>query len=552
MKAKKLKYQLMGLATMLCPIIFAGCTDWNDHYDNANVDPGSTSTLWQQLSQNPQVSDFCQVLSQTKVFRQHKKTPVSYADLLSSGQAFTVIAPLNGTFDAQALLKETRTASGDSIVEKSFVLNHIARSLYSITPETESFRMLNTKHLKVDGYEIEGIKILSPNQHTKNGVLHVAEATMPFHRNLYEMLCDDPSLSDVGAKLRTYEKDEFDAEASVSSGVFEGVPIWIDSVVISYNRMLNSVGNINCEDSTYWTVAPVNEEWSRVWDETSSYFVYDAKVDKRDSIQSYWTTRAIFDDAVFNGTDQLNPADSLMSVPYLSYRKSRLASKVPRHVFRRPFAEGGILSKAENVSCSNGTLWKVNEWPYTPLETFFVPLWTEAENETMIVDYKDCVNNVRVLNADSISEGGYLQIVPRTATSNWNLTFRVNNTLSGTYDVCAIVLPKFIEEVDSAKALRPTKFKATIGYVDENGNNKTFSPSGSFQNNPLRVDTVVLAEAFEFPTCNYDQNEIKVTVKLTCNVANTPTELKKFNREMYLDCIYLRPRAKASNEITEQ
>ena len=57
---------------------------------------------------------------------------------------------------------------------------------------------------------------------------------------------------------------------------------------------------------------------------------------------------------------------------------------------------------------------------------------------------------------------------------------------------------------------------------------------------PLRVDTVVLAEAFQFPACNYDQNDIKVTVKLQCSIL--ARETSRYAREMYLDCIYLRPR----------
>ena len=92
--------------------------------------------------------------------------------------------------------------------------------------------------------------------------------------------------------------------------------------IVSYNRMLSSVGYIDSEDSTYWTVAPTNAEWNRVWNEATQYFVYDAKVEKRDSIQNYWTTRSILEDAVFNMTDQTSVTDSLMSVPYLSCSQS--------------------------------------------------------------------------------------------------------------------------------------------------------------------------------------------------------------------------------------
>ncbi|MGX8696583.1 MAG: hypothetical protein ACSW8D_09375, partial [Prevotella sp.] len=78
----------------LLVIVAVSCSDWDDHYEGTQT--GTNLTLWQQLKQNPQLSDFCQVLEQTKVFRMHKKTPVSYAEMLDGGQAFTVVAPVNG------------------------------------------------------------------------------------------------------------------------------------------------------------------------------------------------------------------------------------------------------------------------------------------------------------------------------------------------------------------------------------------------------------------------------------------------------------------------
>ena len=87
---------------------------WDDHYD-ATAGPGSELTLWQTMKQQSQLSDFCQVLEQTKVFRQHKKTATSYAQLLDGGQSFTVLAPVNGTFNKDSLLRLVQTAVGDSI-----------------------------------------------------------------------------------------------------------------------------------------------------------------------------------------------------------------------------------------------------------------------------------------------------------------------------------------------------------------------------------------------------------------------------------------------------
>ena len=77
--------------------------------------------------------------------------------------------------------------------------------------------------------------------------------------------------------------------------------------------------------------------------------------------------------------------------------------------------------------------------------------------------------------------------------------------------------------------------------VDEEGNAKLYDCGKTkFNNDPARVDTLVLAENFTFPVCNYDQTNMKFTVKLKCNIL--ARETSTFSREMFLDCIYLRPR----------
>ena len=537
---KNIKHFLVaGLMCCSMTAVLTACSDWDDHYDGSNTTGGSNQTLWETLQSDEQLSDFCEVLEQTKVFRMHKKTSVSYADLLGSGQSFTVVAPLNGTFNKDSLLRLVQTNQGDSIVEKFFVKNHLSRTLNSLTAEKKSMMLLNAKHVDMNGNTIEGIAVSKANCHAKNGVLHVVNQPLPYQYSIYEALCDMPEFGLIGQALRLYDEDYFDADASVSSGIVEGVPVYVDSVVIERNRFLNRIGLIAAEDSTYWVVAPKIEGWRKAWEEAQQYFQYDEKVLKRDSIQHYWTTYALLHDAVYNMTDQKSVNDSLISVPY-----NRL--KPEYHVFYKPFEEGGILCKATPVACSNGMLYETAEWPFTPEQTYFKELWSEAEQTALITAEKECTYNIRRLATDSISEGAYLNIIPRTSTSNWDLTYRVNNTLSGTYDICAIVLPKSVANQVSPD-LRPNKFKAYVNYVDETGAEKTFNCNNiEFTNDPERVDTIVLAEAFHFPACNYDQSDIKVSVRLLCSI--TTRQTATYAREMYLDCIYLRPHTSKSEE----
>lgn len=519
------------------------CTDWDDHYEGTETST-TGGTLWQQLKANPQLSDFCEVLEQTKVYRMHKKAPVSYADLLGNGQAFTVMAPLNNTFNKDSLLQLVQTVRGDSAVEKSFVQNHLSRSLVSSKPGTSKILMLNMKQLSMDGDAIENVRITSANTKADNGVMHVIEHALPYKHNLFEMLCDNPRLSSIGDNLRRFNEDVFNPDASVSNGVIDGVPVYVDSVVYERNRLLNSIGLLKDEDSTYLVVAPTTEGWNEVYEETSAYFKYDNSIEKRDSLQQYYTMKALLEDAVFNMTDQKSVDDSLISVPYLRTTPTFEKGKKVYHVFRKPFEPGGILYGAEPLECSNGTIYTTDKWTFDPLDTYFKEIYVEGENTWLITEEKDCTYNSRRVVADSISADSYLQIIPKTGTSNWELTYRLSNTLAGDYDVCAIILPQSVSGIESNK---PCKFKATINYIDENNTPQSFNCNNTqFNSDPERVDTIVLAEAFHFPVCNYDQNNTKFTVKLQCSIL--ARETSRYSREMYLDCIYLRPRTSKSEE----
>ena len=536
------------LSIIHCPlsivIMLASCSDWNDHYEGTADAASEGATIWQQMKATPELSDFCDVLEQTKVYRMHKKTPVSYADLLSGGQSFTVLAPVNNTFNKDSLLQLVQTVRGDSAVEKSFVQNHITRSLVSSSPNTAKMLMLNMKHMTMENGLVDNTPVKLANTKSSNGMFHILQHALPYKHNILEMLCDNPQLTDIGANIMSFNEDIFDPTSSVSNGVIDGVPIYVDSVVYERNRLLENVGLLDAEDSTYLVVVPTTEGWREIYNETSQYFLYDKSVEKRDSLQQYYTMSALLEDAVFNMTDQKSIQDSLISVPYLRTNQSFEKGKKVYHVFQKPFEEGGILYGANKLDCSNGWVYTTPKWSFKPTDTFFKELRTEGESTWMLTQERDCSYNIRRQIADSISSGSYLQIIPKSGTSNWELTFRISNTLAGDYDICMVLLPQSVAGLNNGK---PCKFKATINYVDEDNNAQSFNCNNTqFESNAERVDTIVVAEGFHFPTCNYDQNEVKVTVKLQCSIL--ARETSRYSREMYLDCIYLRPRTSKSDE----
>ncbi len=402
--------------------LMTGCTDWDDHYEDALPSGTAGMSLWEQLRQNGELTDFCEVLEQTKVYRMHKKTPVSYADLLSGGQSFTVLAPKNNTFNKDSLLNLVQTVAGDSSVEKSFVQNHLSRLLTSVTTDSVRLMMLNGKRLQVVGSEIAGINVSTPNSHASNGMVHVLDKAVNYNRNIYEQFCDDQELYTIGQNLKRFNREIFDPDASVSNGVVEGVPVYIDSVVYEENRLLDRIGLLRAEDSTYWAVAPTTAGWEEARNEALTYYVFDNTYEKRDSLQQYYATRALLEDAIFNMTDQRSVNDSLISVPYIRTIHTNMQGKHVYNVFYKPFEEGGILYGAQPMNCSNGVVYKTAKWPFTPEQTFFKEIYVEGETIYLISDYDKCVQTIETHAADSVSQDKFLKITPLKSTDNWSVT----------------------------------------------------------------------------------------------------------------------------------
>ena len=530
---KHLKYILPAMTMVLA----ASCSEWDDHYNNADQNVENGATLWEQMQQHTELSDFCQVLQHTYVFRHHKKTSVSYADLLGQGQAFTVIAPTNGTFNKDSLIALTQTNEGDSLVEKTFVNNQIARSNWSDVATAQKVMLMNTKNITLGTNKAEGISLTQSNLRAKNGILHIAAQRLPFYYNLYEAMTGMPQFSKIGNFFKSYDEDYFDESSSVSSGIKDGVKVYVDSVIIQRNLLLNRIGLLKAEDSTYWMIAPSDAGYAKAYAAAEASYKFASTVNKGDSLQRYFANKALIQDGIYNMNQQKSLKDSILSVQYNRYDPWF-------HVFYQP--DQTLFSKATKVKCSNGMLYQTDEWPFTPEQTYFQLMKTEAEYINYITEYSKGSYNTRHQAADSISEDGYLDIVPETSKSNWSMTFRLDDVLSNYYDVCVVILPQNVTGIADYNK-KPNQFTATITYLDEKGNVTSYDCGGTkFNNDPLRVDTVVLAKAFKFPTTNYSitQATNKFALTLTCAIGTQTSQNNKYNREMYLDCIYLRPAKK--------
>lgn len=526
-------YKVVAAALPLCVLGgMSGCTGtWDDHYGEEADLP--TVTLLELIQKQPQLSNFLTLLQKTHVYNNNHATGVTFADLLGADQALTVWAPVNGTYNADSLLDLCQTAEGDSTVGQHFVMNHIAHNLFNMNEQTkENVQMLNNKYLPLLSNALYNATIVPENSNlpAKNGLLHVVRDDVQYTYNIYEALTSMEEFAHFGRFLSHYEKQELDEQRSIVAGIVDGQKIYSDSVMMKENALFRVFDQIMSEDSAFLMLAPDATIWQTVYEEAAQYFNYGA-MPKADSISEYWATMSLMGDLVYNRNIQ-HPQDSLFST---SFR----ARDWPYHVYYKPLAADGLLAKSnfkDSLLCSNGYIYRLKQWPFTPKDLYFHPIITQGEREASIREYKDCTMNYRSVVADSVSGNAYVDIVPRTSTSNWQATFEIANTLSGTYDICAVILPKTTYNPNS-RDFKPNKFVATLNYVDLDGEAKKQEYPTEITNNPYVVDTVVIGR-FTFPTCNYQQTDVNVSLQLKCSIGNRQTS---YSREMYLDCIYLKP-----------
>lgn len=525
-------------------LMLNACTDdtWNQHYET-NLNQTSDKTLWDQLVKQDSLSAFREVLDSVKVMNGYKITSVRYSDLLKE-QFFTVFAPIDHSFNKDTLLAMCATVEGNKIVENHFIMSHLTRTPYSFSPDANRMaHMLNGKYLPFKDSTLADVPLIPSKSNivAKNGLIHLVNGQIPFMRNIYENILDLPEYSGMGDYLRTFQKDSLDEAASLVSGVNDmGVLVYVDSVIIKKNQLLYSYGLIDSEDSIFHMVAPSKAGWDAGYANVSKYFNYGTIVNA-ESLKSSETKNALMKDLFFNWNMQLSPQDSLISTQYQRWNSAKKL-----HVFFNPFASKGILNGAQQMKASNGIIYKVNTWPYNPESVFFTPIIAEAENDRNLrhVSLDSFIVSQRQIFADSISSNAYLDINPKTPAVKTDVTFSVPGTLSGKYDVCVVILPRTITDKTDK---RGNKFNAFLTYNRADGKTpntvqcKTVALSTIFTNKINKVDTVLLATV-SLPSCNYHQDKATVTIQLKSIVTQKEITAKTFTNQMYIDCLYLKPR----------
>ena len=495
MKQNKLLSIAMGVLSL------SACADWSDHYDELPTQ-GTGLTVMELLDRN--TPDFAAQVLQA-----------GYADLLASSQSFTVFAPAQGI------------GTGDV---HQMVANHIARRVYpTSTPQTAHVEMLNGKIYEFDATGgFAGTAITQGNLKADNGLVHQLLAPITYRHNIYEHLQSRPEFSEVYNFIRQFDEVKFDVEASTEIDIdAQGRPVY-DSVMVSYNRLLEhpvyGIGSIAREDSAYTMIVPTNEAWQAAYQRMApSFKVYDADDRVADSLQDIRTRLAIVGNLIYRDTVPTRLADG-----------------------------------TTELSASNGRILSAPVLNYDNRETWDKPVSVEAEQQNGRT-YNNTLTSVytRNVTASSLVEGisgdSYIEVIPISTSTNPTVIFDIPGVLAGSYNVYAVFLPATVE--GTTEELDSTRVSFTVAYQNTNGrsaskrnNVKTLLTSGS------DVTRMLAFENLEIPVSNttdrlwlmddtHDASSLPITTQLTITTNVTAKEFSsgQLSRSFRLDRIIFEP-----------
>jgi hypothetical protein len=402
----------LGVAILAVP----SCSD--DHFDvnyegDDNHSAVATKTLWELISENPNLSKFKTIAENAKYWKDesHAVNNWTYKDVLNSGQLATVWAPENDYIsneDYEDLLQRCQTDGYN--VQQQFISNHIALWRKNISDTgIDTIKMINGKNMIFDKTDpanstIQGVGIDQKNIAALNGTLHTIKGTTPFRYNFYEYLKFSPSMPLLSEYVVSKDTTEFYKEASIEGlPDKDGNPSYVDSVyrttniLFDYYNYLPKSGSdawdmpqkcfharINQEDSAFIMVLPSDEAWTKAKQKLAPFYKYPARYEDKirgnfgtsvirnianpDSLTNMSVEMDITAPLVFNVNKQPKVGSKLWTLEDFIANKGATAEYL-LNTFGDTLRNTNNWDKTslfngERIQMSNGYGYEVNDWAF--------------------------------------------------------------------------------------------------------------------------------------------------------------------------------------------
>lgn len=421
MKLSLMNKVLVGMMGGAVLLGIPSCSD--DHYD---IDGSSASklSLWENIEATPELDSLAMILQRVRVYKNDEdvKRTITYKDLLSGGQQFTVWAPLNGTYNAQSYIDQLNEidalrAAGDETTANrkeynlgvQFAQNHMARFAHESQTEAASINLFNGKLATYDAAKklFNSVKVdaSSSAKPASNGLLHTLSGVSPFSYNIYDYIEAHTELFDsVYTTIKNNEDDPvFDEGSSTAGGMnSDGKLVYVDSVFIINNDLIDdSKAKIEDEDSFYVACIPTDAAWNQALATVGSLYNYGTSYKYQrstannefyfsqtlpdpssgttldtDSLAEYYSRKAIMTSMYFS--------PSMMPAGYTRNQKDEIIAYVTSAdslkstngtCFYKKAGDSSIamFQGVEPVDASNGVIYPMTSYDVDPNYSYVIP-----------------------------------------------------------------------------------------------------------------------------------------------------------------------------------
>ena len=545
-------------------LTLTSCTDWDDHYDaNTSILDTQNATLWENIERNQDLSQFAALLKKTE-----------FDEVLGASQTYTVWAPVNGSFDYDAL-----SAAANDKVLKEFVQNHVARNNYTVSGSVdERVFMLNEKMMHFDGngsYTIQGIGLDKVNLASSNGVIHTVKQRIPFLANIYESLnSDEFAIDSISDFFHSFDERVLNEQRSVPGPIVDGEETYLDSIFDEDNDLYTRYrAFVNREDSNYTMVVPTNEAWAKAKAAITKLYHYvpsfeyventvganPKKVNTiklkdtaylTDSMSNLVLTRGLFFNNNLYDNKRLNNLQEGTRLICDS-----LYSTTGMKIFSEDAA--ALFENAHRVDKSNGAIWVTDSLQMKPWTEWNPEIRLECEMSSKLSGYNYVAgepNSIYVSEgarnsavAGKLSNLRFMEAQASASNTNPELDYYLPDVRSTEYSVYIVFVPGNINNENYDP--KPNYVRVTMGYTDANGKSKeerfTNPVDGSqyFTNDSSKIDTVYIGD-FTFPIAfvgtGSGSQEYCPYLRIQSNVTTRLRDL--YDRTLRIDCIIMRPK----------
>lgn len=536
------------------------CSDFKDYNsDYTDVNPEGNLTLWENISENPQLTSFASILKY-----------VGWDKNLNASRFYTVWAPIDGSYDAAEIL-----AKDSADIVREFVYNHIAASNYPISGDVEtSVYTLNEKTYTLTNKGFANVDFYQTNVPSKNGVIHLMNNKIPFLFNIYEYLDKIKDCDKFVKYCKKYEISYLDEKASVKGPIIEGVQTWLDSVMVTENTLFREYlrAYIDREDSTYTLFAPTDQAWTSHYADIKKKYNYIASLKWQDLSKAGTTAASTITVTAGQVEDKMDATyftDSIVSrklvanlvynnnESYNSFMKPEVGTLIEDTIYTTRWDK---LSNAPEIlsytvgkktQMSNGWVNKMDSLAFHPWETYNPEIRTTnvgrmlaVKNSTVSkvhIDRADLDSSMVILDDPEEEELTFIKAEPSTLSGKPELDIYLNDVRSTAYNIYVIMVPACVE--DTAATRLPYALRFDLSYSNASGalQKQTWgSTKEPIITSADKVDTLSLG-TFTFPVCYYGR-EAAPNIKISHTVTSfTSSNRKKYEQILRVAAVILKP-----------